>query len=64
MSIYFRRSFDPQNQFFNQSETIPQIAEATKKISELEFLSRMNSVQVLDDKIVMEEIEGAIKRIK
>ena len=63
MLIYFRRSFDPQN-FLNQSEAIPQIAEATKKIPELEFLSRMNSDQVLDDKIVMEEIEGAIKRIK
>ena len=63
MLIYFCHSFDPQI-FFNQSEAIPQIAEATKKIHELEFLSRMNSDQVLDDKIVMEEIEGAIKRNK
>ena len=63
MLIYFRRSFDPKN-VFNQSEAIPQIAEAPKKFSELEFLSRMNSDQVLDDKIVMEEIGGAIKRIK
>ena len=48
----------------SQSEAIPQIAEAAKKLPELEFLSRMNSDQVLDDEIVMEEIEGAIKRIK
>ena len=45
----------------SQSQAIP---EATKKLSELEFLSKMNSDQVLDDEIVMEEIEGAIKRIK
>ena len=48
----------------SQSEAIPQIAEATKKLSELKFLSRLNSDQVLDDEIVMEEIEGVIKRIK
>ena len=38
---------------------MPQIAEATKKLPELEFLSRMNSDQVLDDEIIMEEIKGA-----
>ena len=48
----------------SQSEAIPQIAEVTKKLPELEFLSRMNSDQVLDNEIVMEEIESAIKRIK
>ena len=41
----------------SQSQAIP---ETTKKLSELEFLSKMNSNQVLDDEIVMEEIEGAI----
>ena len=45
----------------SQSQAIP---EATKKLSELEFLSKVNSNQVLDDEIVMEEIESAIKRIK
>ena len=48
----------------SQSEAIPQIAEGAKKLPELEFLSRMNSDQVLDDEIVIEEIECAIKRIK
>ena len=48
----------------SQFEAIPQIAEAARKPPELEFLSGMNSDQVLDDEIVMEEIESAIKRIK
>ena len=42
----------------------PNIAEATKKLPEIEFLSRRNIDQVLDDEIVMEENEGAIKRLK
>ena len=48
----------------SQSEAIPQIAEAAKKLPELEFLSRMNSDQVLDDEIDVEEIEGAVERIE
>ena len=31
---------------------------------DMQFLSRMNSNQVLDDEIIMEGIEDAIKRIK
>jgi len=48
----------------SQSQAIPQNAEATKQLPEMEFLSRMSSDQVLDDEIVIEEIEAAIKRLK
>ena len=51
-------------QELSTSQAISQIAEAKKKLPELKFPSRMNSNQLLDDEIIMEEIEDAITRGK